>query len=62
MRVETARREYIERKAEEGACRVIMVCEVGTGLGSHVGLRSVRIFIHPSIHSTFTELCATYRV
>ena len=35
MRVETAQREYIERKAEERACGGVMVCEVGTGHASH---------------------------
>lgn len=60
MGVETAQREVIERKAEQRACRVIRVGEMG--LGSHVALRSVRGFIHPSSHSTFIELCARYGV
>lgn len=52
----------MERIVEERAYRVIMVCEVGTGLGSSMGLRRAHVFIHPSIYSTFIELYARYRV
>lgn len=58
MRVATTQRENMERKAEERAYGVTMVCEVGTQLGSGIGLRKVHVFIHPSIHSTFMELYA----
>ena len=49
MRVETAQREYIERKAEKRACGGIMVCEVGTGHASH--RFEEPSCIYPSIHS-----------
>lgn len=35
-------------KTEERAFRVIMVCKVGTGLGTILGLRKVHVFIHLS--------------
>lgn len=46
----------MERIVEERAYRVIMVCEVGTGLGSSMGLRRAHIY------STLIELYARYRV
>jgi hypothetical protein len=62
VRVEAAQRDSIERNAEERAYGVIMVCEVGTELGSGKVLRRACVFIHPSIHSTFIKLYARYRV
>lgn len=50
VRVETAQREHIESKTEERVSIVIVVCEVGTGLGSRMSLRRVHVFIHTSIH------------
>lgn len=50
VRVETAQREHIESKTEERVSIVIVVCEVGTGLGSSMSLRRVHVFIHTSIH------------
>lgn len=58
VRVETVQREHIERKAEENAYVVIMVCEVVTGLGSGMGLRRNHVFINLSIPSTCIELYA----